>query len=156
MPEKSARGEVTPNAPGARGQAPIQSGRGGPQEGPGAATPLQAVDEAQGVPGVIQGAPGESQAGTPAAALARDHQAEAEALAEEGSPSHCTVCGQELIAATELAQGRFDPDTGEQDTDGQELTGGGPGNVVVIQCPNGHESYRKLGGSWQREDTTAS
>ena len=41
MPEKSASSQVRPNTPGGVGQAPIQSGQGGPV----APTPLQAVDQ---------------------------------------------------------------------------------------------------------------
>lgn len=150
MPEKSAASQVRPNTPGGVGQAPIQSG----QAAPGAPTPIQAVDQShQGEqrPAVNPAAPQEPAPDSPAAALARDHEAEAQALAEPGAPSHCTVCGAELIASTELAQGSFDPDTGKQERGGQEMTGGGPGNVVVIQCPKGHESYHKLHGSWERE-----
>lgn len=166
MPEKSASSQVKPNTPGGRGQAPMESGQAGP-----ATTSIQAVEQShQDHPGPqvdpIRPAPttkpGDAPAdlprdvspSSPAAAKYRDDAAEAAALADPASPSHCTVCGVELIARTELATGRFDPQTGEQASDGQRETGGGPGMVAILQCPTGiHETYRKVGGSWEREDT---
>lgn len=157
MPEKSASGQVRPNTPGGIGQAPIQSG----QAGPGARTPLEAVDEThQGLDRPATGLQGAAPApapdpDSPGAKLARDKQAAQDILAEPGAPSHCTVCGVELIGVTELAQGPFDQDTGKQLSD-QEETGGNEGFVAVIQCPNAHETWRKVGGSFEREDTRMS
>lgn len=57
--------------------------------------------------------------------------------------------------ATELVGGPFDPDSGEALSDREE-TGGNEGMAVVIQCPNAHETWRKVGGSWEQTDTRMS
>lgn len=78
MPEKSASSQVRPNTPGGVGQAPIQSGQGGPV----APTPLQAVDQSH--QGEQRPAAGFPDADSPGAKLARDKQAEQDALGEPG------------------------------------------------------------------------
>lgn len=166
MPEKSASSQVRPNTPGAIGQAPIQSGQGGPAQ-----TPLEAVDQSHGKAPAQSGAepartvqaedaayvadaqgPDAPDPDSPGAKLARDKQAEQDALGSPGAPHYCTTCGVLLIAAIELAGGPFDPDTGEQLGDVQE-TGGNEGAVAVIQCPQSHETWRRQGSSWERTDT---
>lgn len=112
-------------------------------------------EQAQGVAGVVPAPTPDPD--SPGARLARDNQAKVDAEADPSGPKHCTICGGQLRGDVELAQGSFDPKTGEQDLEGQELTGGGPGNVAILVCPNGeHETWRKVHGSWDREDTRGS
>lgn len=160
MPEKSASSQVRPNTPGGRGQAPIQSGETGLRREP-ATDPIHAVDQGEQAAGVVPASAGVVPAqpvdpNSPGAMLARDNEAKAKAEADPSAPTHCTVCGLELVGDVELARGPFDERTGEQHTDQQE-TGGGPGNVAILLCPTAiHETWRKEGGSWTKEDSRGS